>query len=164
MKMGGGEVRIRIPVWGYMECNKKDSSLWLCVDFWGLNKIIKKDHYPLPQNTDLLESPYKARSYSKIDLRHHLPPHLDPRGWQIENCFLHSLQIFWIVCHAFRTYQCPCCFSVPHEQHLLRSLGYMPPSLLERHPDLFWHTRRTLSPCLQSPTLTLEQQALHLWQ
>ena len=24
---------------------KKDGSFWLCVDFWGLNKIMKKDHY-----------------------------------------------------------------------------------------------------------------------
>ena len=27
---------------------KKDGSLWLCVDFWSLNKVTKKDHYPLP--------------------------------------------------------------------------------------------------------------------
>ena len=36
---------------------KKDSSLQLCVNFQGLNKIMKKDQYPLPRITDLLDSP-----------------------------------------------------------------------------------------------------------
>ena len=49
---------------------KKDGSLRLCVDFRGLNKITKKDRYPLPLISDLLDSPRKARIYSKIDLRH----------------------------------------------------------------------------------------------
>jgi len=49
---------------------KKDGSLWLCVDFRGLNKITKKDRYPLPLISNLLDSPRKARIYTKIDLRH----------------------------------------------------------------------------------------------
>ena len=49
---------------------KKDGSLRLCVDFRGLNKISKKDRYPLPLICDLLDSPGKARIYTKIDLRH----------------------------------------------------------------------------------------------
>src|SRR3979490_2210046 len=49
---------------------KKDSSLQLCVDFRGLNRITKKDRYPLPLITDLLDAPKKARIYTKIDLRH----------------------------------------------------------------------------------------------
>jgi len=49
---------------------KKDGSLRLCVDFRGLNKIMKKDRYPLPLISDLLDSPRKARIYTKIDLRH----------------------------------------------------------------------------------------------
>ena len=49
---------------------KKDGSLHLCIDFCGLNKITKKDHYPLPCISDLLDSLCKARFYSKIDLRH----------------------------------------------------------------------------------------------
>jgi len=49
---------------------KKDSSLRLCVDFQGLNKITKKDRYPLPLISDLLDSPSRAKIYSKIDLRH----------------------------------------------------------------------------------------------
>jgi len=49
---------------------KKDGSLRLCIDFHGLNKITKKDRYPLPLISDLLDSPRKARIYTKIDLRH----------------------------------------------------------------------------------------------
>jgi len=49
---------------------KKDGSLRLCVDFRGLNRISKKDRYPLPLISDLLDAPRKARIYTKIDLRH----------------------------------------------------------------------------------------------
>ena len=49
---------------------KKDSSLHLCVDFYGLNCISKKDCYPLPLISNLLDSPCKAWVYSKINLRH----------------------------------------------------------------------------------------------
>jgi len=49
---------------------KKDGSLCLCVDFRGLNRISKKDCYPLPLISDLLDSPRKAQIYSKIDLCH----------------------------------------------------------------------------------------------
>ena len=49
---------------------KKDASLQLCVDYQGLNKISKKDWYPLPLISDLLDSPSQAKVYTKIDLRH----------------------------------------------------------------------------------------------
>jgi len=49
---------------------KKDGSLHLCVDFHGLNHISKKDRYPLPLISNLLDLPHKAQVYSKIDLRH----------------------------------------------------------------------------------------------
>ena len=49
---------------------KKDGSLQLCVDYRGLNKISKKDRYPLPLISDLLDSPSQAKVYTKIDLRH----------------------------------------------------------------------------------------------
>ena len=49
---------------------KKDGSLRLCVDFRGLNRISKKDRYPLPLISDLLDAPRKAWVYTKIDLRH----------------------------------------------------------------------------------------------
>ena len=49
---------------------KKDGILCLCVDFRGLNKITKKDCYPLPLISDLLDAPSKAHIYTKIDLHH----------------------------------------------------------------------------------------------
>ena len=49
---------------------KKDGSLRLCVDFRALNRITKKDRYPLPLISDLLHSPASARIYTKIDLKH----------------------------------------------------------------------------------------------
>jgi len=47
---------------------KKDGSLWLCVDFCRLNRITKKDRYPLSLISDLLDSPCKAHIYTKINL------------------------------------------------------------------------------------------------
>jgi len=39
---------------------KKDGSLRLCINFHGLNRISKKDYYPLLLISDLLDSPHKA--------------------------------------------------------------------------------------------------------
>ena len=63
---------------------KKDGSLCLCVNFHGLNRISKKDHYPLPLISDLLDSPHKAWVYSKIDLCHayHLVCIADSDEWK----------------------------------------------------------------------------------
>src|SRR6266581_7000914 len=44
---------------------KKDGSLCLCIDFQGLNKITKKDRYPLPRISDLLDVPSHAKFYTK---------------------------------------------------------------------------------------------------
>src|SRR3979490_228859 len=49
---------------------KKDGLLQLCIDFRALNKVTKKDRYPFPLISDLLDIPRKARIYSKIDLQH----------------------------------------------------------------------------------------------
>jgi hypothetical protein len=49
---------------------KKDGSLRLCVDFRGLNCLTKKDRYPLPLISNLLDSLCKAHLYTKIDLHH----------------------------------------------------------------------------------------------
>jgi len=49
---------------------KKDGSLHLCADFCRLNHISKKDCYPLPLISNLLDSLCKAQIYSKIDLCH----------------------------------------------------------------------------------------------
>jgi len=44
---------------------KKDGSLHLCVNFCYLNHIFKKNHYPLPLISNLLNLPCKAQVYSK---------------------------------------------------------------------------------------------------
>jgi Reverse transcriptase (RNA-dependent DNA polymerase) len=49
---------------------KKDGSLRLCVNFRALNNVTKKDRYPLPLISDLLDARRKARLYTKIDFRH----------------------------------------------------------------------------------------------
>ena len=70
---------------------KKDSSLWLCVDFCRLNKITKKDQYPLPLISDLLDSLCKACIYTKIDLRHayHLVHIVEGDKWKtaFQTCY-----------------------------------------------------------------------------
>ena len=47
-----------------------NGSLRLCVDYRGLNRISKKDRYPLPLISDLLSTAGKARLYTTLDLRH----------------------------------------------------------------------------------------------
>ena len=50
-------------------CNN-NGSLRLCVDYRGLNRISKKDRYPLPLISNLLATAGKARIYTTLDLRH----------------------------------------------------------------------------------------------
>ena len=63
---------------------KKDGSLCLCVNFYGLNCISKKDYYLLPLISDLLDLPCKARVYSKINLHYayHLVCIADSDEWK----------------------------------------------------------------------------------
>src|SRR6202789_4034912 len=63
---------------------KESGELRLCVDYRGLNRISKKDRYPLPLLSDLLDTPKKARCYTKIDLRHayHLVRIADGEEWK----------------------------------------------------------------------------------
>ena len=48
---------------------KKDGSLRLCVDYRGLNKITRKNRYPLPRIDELLDRLSRASIFSKIDLK-----------------------------------------------------------------------------------------------
>ncbi|UYV84117.1 hypothetical protein LAZ67_X001223 [Cordylochernes scorpioides] len=48
---------------------KKDGSVRFCVDYRGLNKMTKKDVYPLPQVDDALDCLKGANIYSTIDLK-----------------------------------------------------------------------------------------------
>ena len=47
---------------------KKDGSLRLAVDYRGLNRITRKDRYPLPLIPDLLDRLRTANVFTKIDL------------------------------------------------------------------------------------------------
>jgi hypothetical protein len=47
---------------------KRDSLQWLAVDYWGLNHITKKDRYPLPLITNLLDCLCSACIFTKINL------------------------------------------------------------------------------------------------
>ncbi|SGZ26524.1 BQ5605_C024g09932 [Microbotryum silenes-dioicae] len=48
---------------------KKDGSLRLCVDYRGLNKITRKNRYPLPLIPEALDRIRGAKIYTKLDLR-----------------------------------------------------------------------------------------------
>ena len=48
---------------------KKDGTLQLCVDYRALNKITKKNRYPLPLIGTLVDQLRKAKIFTKIDLR-----------------------------------------------------------------------------------------------
>ncbi len=49
---------------------KKTGELCLCINFCGLNKICKKDRYPLPLISDCLNSTCFACIYIKLDFQH----------------------------------------------------------------------------------------------
>ena len=47
---------------------KKDGTLQMCVDYRSLNKMTKKDVYPIPRIDNLLDRLTNATIFSKIDL------------------------------------------------------------------------------------------------
>ena len=48
---------------------KKDSTMRMCTDYRGLNKITKKNRYPLPRIEELMDRLQGAKFFTKIDLR-----------------------------------------------------------------------------------------------
>jgi Reverse transcriptase (RNA-dependent DNA polymerase) len=48
---------------------KKGGELHLCVDYRGLNRITRKNRYPLPLMSEILDRVVGAKHYTKIDLR-----------------------------------------------------------------------------------------------
>src|SRR5258705_4908359 len=48
---------------------KGNGSLWLCVDYRGLNAIPRRNRYHLPLVNDLLEAVQGCKSFSKINLK-----------------------------------------------------------------------------------------------
>ena len=66
-----GFVRPSHSSWGapILFVRKKDRSLRLWIDYWGLNQVTIKNKYPLPRIDDLLDQLVEAAVFSKIDLR-----------------------------------------------------------------------------------------------
>nr|GFC28088.1 putative reverse transcriptase domain-containing protein [Tanacetum cinerariifolium] len=50
-------------------CQKKDGLFRMCIDYQELNKLMVKNHYPLPRIDDLFDQLQGSNVYSKIDLR-----------------------------------------------------------------------------------------------
>ena len=48
---------------------KKDGSLWLCIDYCGLNSITVKNCYPLLLVSEILDRLSSTKIYTKLDLR-----------------------------------------------------------------------------------------------
>nr|GEV98569.1 putative reverse transcriptase domain-containing protein [Tanacetum cinerariifolium] len=66
-----GFIRPSSSHWGapVLFVKKKDGSFWMCIDYWELNKLIVKNHYPLSRIDDLFDQLQGSSIYSKIDLR-----------------------------------------------------------------------------------------------
>ena len=48
---------------------KKDGKLRLCVDYRGLNKVTRKNRYPIPLINEIIDRVVGAKIYTKLDLR-----------------------------------------------------------------------------------------------
>ena len=48
---------------------KKNETLRLYINYWGLNRITCKDRYLISLVMDLLDAPKKVMIYTRIDLR-----------------------------------------------------------------------------------------------
>ncbi|GJV70634.1 reverse transcriptase domain-containing protein [Tanacetum coccineum] len=66
-----GFIRPSSSPWGapVLFVKKKDGSFRMCIDYRELNKLIVKNHYPLPRIDDLFDQLQGSSVYSKIDLR-----------------------------------------------------------------------------------------------
>ncbi|GJR49310.1 putative reverse transcriptase domain-containing protein [Tanacetum coccineum] len=66
-----GFIRPSSSSWGapVLFVMKKDGSFWMCINYRELNKLTKKNCYPLPRIDDLLDQLQRSSVYSKIDLR-----------------------------------------------------------------------------------------------
>jgi len=54
---------------GFFFVSKKDKSLQLCIDFWGLNNITIKYKYLLPLMSTAFDPLQGATGFTKLDLR-----------------------------------------------------------------------------------------------
>ena len=89
---------------------KKDGTLRFCVDYRELNKVTKRDTFPLPHVDDLL-----YRSAGEFQVFYHS----GPSQWILadmccpwlsrEDSFCHSTWVVSVLGDAIRAYQCTCC-------------------------------------------------------
>ncbi|GJX32665.1 putative reverse transcriptase domain-containing protein [Tanacetum coccineum] len=66
-----GFIRPSSSPWGasVLFVKKKDGSFRMCIDYYELNKLTVKNHYPLSRIDDLFDQLQGSSIYSKIDLR-----------------------------------------------------------------------------------------------
>ncbi|GJS37014.1 hypothetical protein Tco_0535396 [Tanacetum coccineum] len=66
-----GFIRPNSSPWGapVLFVKKKDGSFRMCIDYRELNKLMVKNHYPLPRIDDLFDQLQGSSVYSKIDFR-----------------------------------------------------------------------------------------------
>ena len=66
-----GFVRPNTSPWGapVLFVKKNDGSFRLCIDYRELNKVTKRNQYPLPRIDDLFYQLQGERVFSKIDMR-----------------------------------------------------------------------------------------------
>jgi hypothetical protein len=78
---------------------KKNGSLRLAVNYHGLNKITKKDRYPLPLIPDLLDHLCSAHIYTKLNLHgmYNLVCIADGDKWKTAFCTQYSLYEFQVM-------------------------------------------------------------------
>lgn len=59
-----------VSLWGapIFFVHKKDSSLWIYIDYRQLSKVTMKNKYPFPRIDDLFDQLQGAKYFSKIDL------------------------------------------------------------------------------------------------
>jgi hypothetical protein len=87
------------------------------MNYCGLNKITKKDQYPLLLISDLLNAPQKAHIYTKINLRHayHLVCITEGEEWKTAFCTCYG-SLEWLVM-PFRLFNAPVAF-----QHFMNNI------------------------------------------
>ena len=93
---------------GFFFMQKKDKSLRLCNEYWGLNQITIKNKYPLPLIMSAFEPIQGVTIFTKLDL--HNAYHLVRIGGRMEDCLQHTFGPFWILGHAIRPHACPAVF------------------------------------------------------
>ena len=66
-----GFIRPSVSPWGapFLFVKKKDGSLWMCIDYRQIKKVIVKNKYSLPRIEELFDQLKGASVFSKIDLR-----------------------------------------------------------------------------------------------